>query len=120
MISDMTHASRFIAIAAAFLIPALASAQPQQASSISSPDADAKTVLATINAVFAAFESGDAPAMLRQVYPDGRVTASGRRADGTPTLRPQSWTQFAERVTPQRSFQERISNPTVHVDQDIA
>jgi len=70
--------------------------------------------------LFAAFESGDAAAMLRQVYPDGRVTASGRRSDGTSTLRPQSWTQFAERVTPQRVFQERIANPTVHVDDDIA
>jgi hypothetical protein len=83
-------------------------------------DGDAKAVLATIDALFAAFESGDAAAVLRQVYPDGRVTATGRRADGTTTLRPQSWAQFAERFTPQRAFQERIANPLVHIDQDIA
>jgi len=86
----------------------------------SADDTDTKAILATIDALFAAFESGDAAAILRQVYPDGRVTASGRRGDGTATLRPQSWTQFAERVTPQRAFQERIANPMVHVDQDIA
>ena len=86
----------------------------------SADDADTKAILATIDALFAAFESGDAAAVLRHVYADGRVTASGRRGDGTTTLRPQSWTQFAERVTPQRAFQERIANPMVHVDQDIA
>jgi len=86
----------------------------------SADDADTKAILATIDALFAAFESGDAAVMLRHVYPDGRVTASGRRGDGTTTLRPQSWTQFAERLTPQRAFQERIANPVVHVDQDIA
>jgi len=77
-------------------------------------------VLASIEALFAAFESGDAAAVLRQVYPDGRVTTSSRRADGTTALRQQSWTQFAARVTPDRAFQERIANPVVHIDQDIA
>lgn len=77
-------------------------------------------MLATIEALFAAFESGDAAGVLRQVYPDGRVTSSSRRADGTPVLRRQSWTQFAGRVTPERAFQERIASPMVHIDQDIA
>jgi hypothetical protein len=81
---------------------------------------DEKAVLATIDALFASFEGGDSAAMLRQVYPDGRVTASGRRGDGASNLRPQSWGMFAERITPQRAFQERIANPTVQVDDDIA
>jgi hypothetical protein len=58
--------------------------------------------------------------MLRQVYPDGRVTASGRRGDGASNLRPQSWTMFAERITRQQAFQERIANPIVRVDDGIA
>ena len=58
--------------------------------------------------------------MLRLVYPDGRVTATGTRGDGASNMRAQSWTMFAERVVPQRAFQERIANPTVHVDDDIA
>jgi Putative lumazine-binding len=83
-------------------------------------DAAADAVLTTVNALFAAFEAGQATAMLRQVYPDGRVTASGMRADGAVNLRQQSWTQFAERITPDRAFQERIADPTVEIDGDIA
>lgn len=112
-----------LVLVAALLLPCLASAQtrqPVQSSPGSPDDGDAKAVLATVDALFATFETGDAAAMLRQVYGDGRVTASGRRADGTSNLRPQSWTQFAERITPQRTFQERISDPTVRIDGDIA
>jgi hypothetical protein len=115
---------RLLLFAAALLVPCLLSAQtaspPAQVRQAGVEDADGKAVLAVIDALFAAFESGDAAAMLRQVYPDGRVTAAGRRADGAPNVRPQSWTQFAERVTPQRAFQERIADPTVRIDQDIA
>lgn len=83
-------------------------------------EADSAAVLAPVNALFAAFEAGDAAAMLRHVYPDGRVTASGLRADGAANLRHLSWTQFAARITPERAFQERISDPTIAVDGDIA
>jgi hypothetical protein len=113
-----------LALAAALVCPCLLSAQSAAPLAPASPraedDAGAKAVITTIDALFAAFESGDAAAMLRHVYPDGRVTASGRRGDGTITLRPQSWMQFAERITPQGAFQERIANPTVQIDQDIA
>jgi hypothetical protein len=115
---------KLLALAAALALPlplsAPTSSPPAPASARSADDGEAKAVLATIDALFAAFESGDAAAMLRQVYPDGRVTAASRRGDGTATLRPQSWSQFAGRVTPQRTFQERISSPLIHIDQDIA
>ena len=71
-------------------------------------------------ALFAAFEAGDAAAMLRQVHPDGRVTASGPRADGGTTLRQQTWLQFADRVRPDRAFTERIADPVIDIDDDIA
>jgi hypothetical protein len=113
-----------LALAAVLAIPSFVIAQtappPASAGTRSADETDAKAVLATIDALFGAFESGDGAAVLRQVFPDGRVTSSGRRADGTPTLRPQSWAQFAERLTPQRAFQERITDPTVRIDQDIA
>jgi ketosteroid isomerase-like protein len=83
-------------------------------------EADSAAVLAPVDALFAAFEAGDAAAMLRHVYPDGRVTASGMRGDGASNLRQQSWTQFAERVRPDNAFQERISDPVIAVDGDIA
>jgi len=83
------------------------------------PESDASAVLAPINAAFAAFEAGDAAAMLRQVYPEGRVTATGNRASGS-GLRQQSWTQFAERLKPGEGFQESISDPAIEIDGDVA
>ena len=82
--------------------------------------ADVKEVLATVNEVFVAFETGDAAAMLRKVYPDGRVTASGLRGDGASNRRQQTWTVFAGRIKPDAAFQERISEPQIHIDGDIA
>ncbi len=81
---------------------------------------DVEAVLAPINDLFAAFETGDAAAMLEVVYPDGRVTASGTLPTGGPTLRQRSWTQFAERVKTGAPFQETIFDPGIKVDGDIA
>ena len=83
------------------------------------PDDNTAAVLVPINAAFAAFEAGDAAAMLRQVYPDGRVTAVGTLRSGS-GLRQQSWTQFAGRLKPGEGFQERISDPAIEIDGDIA
>jgi hypothetical protein len=107
---------KILLLAATLLVPQAAMAQTARPRN----DGAAKAVIESINALFAAFEAGDAAAMLRNVYPDGRVTASGRRGDGASTLRLQSWTQFAERVTPDRAFQERISDPVIDIDGDIA
>ncbi len=58
----------FLAVSAQALPPATA---------VPPPETDTAAVLTPINAAFAAFEAGDASAMLRQVYPEGRVTATG-------------------------------------------
>jgi hypothetical protein len=109
---------------AALLLPSAAAAQatptPKRPPANALPSADAHAVLAPVNALFAAFEAGDAAAMLRHVYPDGRVTASGKRGDGAPNLRQQSWTQFAGRIRPDSAFQERIADPAIDIDDDIA
>jgi ketosteroid isomerase-like protein len=101
-----------------YLVLLFAGAAP--ANALPAPEADQAAVLAPLHALFAAFETGDAAAMLRQVYPDGRVTASGLRADGAASVRQLSWTQFAERVRPNNAFQERISDPVISIDGDIA
>jgi ketosteroid isomerase-like protein len=117
---------RLLLLAAALLLPCAAAAQDtptpkrQPANPLRHVDADANAVLAPVNALFAAFEAGDAAAMLRHVYPDGRVTASGKRGDGASNLRQQSWTQFAGRIKPDSAFQERIADPTIEIDGDIA
>jgi hypothetical protein len=105
-------------IASLYLAAALTASVPATAPQAN--EADSAAVLAPVNALFAAFEAGDAAAMLRQVYPEGRVTASGMRPDGAASLRQLSWTQFAERITPATAFQERISDPTIAIDGDIA
>ena len=106
----------------AILIPLLMAVSAQAlppATVVPPPETDAGAVLVPINAVFAAFEAGDAAAMLHQVYPEGRVTATGNRASGS-GLRQQSWTQFAERLKPGEGFQERISDPAIEIDGDVA
>ena len=109
-------------VLATFLLPCAATAgnTSEPAPTHSRHNEDAKAALAVVNALFAAFENGDAAAMLRQVYPDGRVTASGIRGDGASNLRQQTWTVFAGRIKPDAAFQERISDPEIHVDGDIA
>ena len=110
-----------LVLAAALLLPAAAAAQPTLKPADPPPaQAVATAVLVPITALFAAFEAGDAAAMLRHVYPDGRVTASGTRGDGASNLRQQRWTEFADRVRPERAFTERISDPVIDIDDDIA
>ena len=113
-------------LGAALLLPCAVAAQATPTPKVSPvnpipyADADTKAVLVPVNALFAAFEAGDAATMLRHVYPDGRVTASGMRGDGASNLREQSWTQFAARIQPDKAFQERIADPTIRIDDDIA
>ena len=78
-----------------------------------------QAVLATVQSLLASFEAGDSAALLRLVYPDGRVTATGTRASGS-GVRQQSWAQFAARVTPGTPFTETISDPAVEIDGDAA
>ena len=96
-----------------------ASGQLPPAGRIPPPDFETANVLAPIQSLFAAFEAGDSAAMLRVVHAEGRVTATGQRANSS-GLRSQSWTEFAQRVTPASRFTESISNPAVEVDGDIA
>lgn len=108
-------------VAAALLLPLPALAQSDKlppANALVYEDPDTAAIMRPINALFAAFEAGDAAATLRLVYPDGRVTAVGITAPGE--VRSQSWTQFAERIRPDATFQERISDPAIDVDGDIA
>ena len=79
-----------------------------------------KAILTPVNAAFAALETGDAPALLRHVYPDGRVTAVGRLAGGTSELRLSSWREYAARMKPGAGFKERITNPAIEMDGDVA
>ncbi len=101
-------------LAAAAAGQSLPPAQP-----VAPPDFTSAAVLAPIQQLFAAFEAGDSAAMLRQVYPAGRVTTTGVRATNA-GMRQMSWTEFAERVKPDSRFRETISDPAIEIDGDIA
>jgi hypothetical protein len=100
-------------------LAAQASGQLPPAQPIPAPDFEAANVMAPIQQLFATFAAGDSAAMLRLVYPDGRVTATGERASGS-GIRQMSWTQFAQRVTPDARFSESISDPAIEIDGDAA
>ncbi len=97
----------------------VASGQPLPARPLPPPDFATANVLGPIQQLFAAFEAGDSPAMLRLVYPEGRVTATGERASGD-GIRRMSWAEFAQFVRPDNRFDERISDPAVEIDGDAA
>jgi len=83
------------------------------------PAGDEQAVLAPINALFGTFRTGDSAAMLRLVYPDGRVTGTGTRPSGS-GLRQLSWTEFATHIKPDARFDETITDAAVEVDGDVA
>ena len=97
----------------------VSSGQLPPAQPIPPPDFETANVLDPIKGLLATFDAGDSVGMLRFVYPEGRVTATGQRASGS-GVRPLSWAQFAERVTPESRFQESISDPAIEVDGDVA
>src|SRR5436190_17149002 len=100
-----------------FVLAAQLSGQLPPAQPVPAPDFETANVLAPIQQLFATFAAGDSAAMLRLVYPDGRVTATGERASGS-GLRRMSWIEFAQRVTPEARFQESISDPAIEIDGD--
>ena len=84
------------------------------------PNTEEGAVLAPIDAAFAAFATGDGAALLRHVYPEGRVTAVGAAANGTSGVRKQSFAEYAAKMSPGSVFQERISSPAIEIDGDVA
>jgi hypothetical protein len=74
-----------------------------------------QAVLAPIEAMFAALASGDASAILAQVRADGSATAV---RDGA--VRRMSWAEFAAGVKPGIRAEERLTDPAIEIDGDIA
>lgn len=84
-------------------------------------DADAANVMAPIDAMFRGLAARDGAAILAQVRPDGGTTVVIERPDGRREVRHTSWAEFAGGVKPgPERYQERLTDPAVEVDGDIA
>jgi hypothetical protein len=82
------------------------------------PTDNEQAVLNSANALLAAFNTGNAAEVLKWVYPDGRVTATGTLPTGS-GVHSESWTQFTQRMG-NMAFQETISDPAIEIDGDAA
>jgi hypothetical protein len=99
---------------------ALAATPLPQAERLPPPDFADKEVVATVDALLATLETGDAAALLKLVYPEGRVTGRGTFPGGTTGTRSRSFAEYAARMVPGSGFVERITNPVIEQDGDVA
>jgi len=85
------------------------------------PGTDEGAVMAPINAMFAGLAARDSAAILAQLRPDGGATVASEKADGTRSVRHLSWADFAAGIKPgPEKYEERITNPAIEIDGDIA
>lgn len=85
------------------------------------PGTDEGAVMAPINAMLAGLAARDSAAILAQLRPDGGATVANEAPNGVRTIRHMSWTEFAASVKPgPEKYEERISNPAIEIDGDIA
>lgn len=84
-------------------------------------EADSRAVLATVDQLFGALASKDRAALLGAVVPEGRATWAGTNEAGRPEVVSVDWTTFADRLARMtESLSERLIEPHVHVEGDIA
>ena len=91
------------------------------ANPIAYQDIDSGAVMAPIKAMFAGLAARDGQAILAQTRAEGGATVALERPDGTRTIRHMSWANFADGIKPgPERYEERISDPAIEVDGDIA
>ena len=82
---------------------------------------DVANVMTPITALLTALERNDAAAVLAVTRPEGGATAAMERPDGARRVRRLSWAEFAAGLKPGPDrYQERLSDPAIEVDGDIA
>jgi hypothetical protein len=85
------------------------------------PGTDEGAVMSPINALFAGLAARDSAAILAQLRPDGGATVANEAPNGVRTVRHMSWPEFAAGVKPgPEKYEERITNPAIEIDGDIA
>jgi hypothetical protein len=80
---------------------------------------DQRAVLAVVDRLFAALGTRSRDALLAEVVPEGRATAS--RMTPTRAIRSVSWPEFADGLSRgTERLAERLIDPHVHIEGDIA
>ena len=84
-------------------------------------DADAPAVLAAVQRMFDGLAARDPRRILAETRPEGGATVASERPDGTRQVRRLSWAEFAAGIRPgPERYRERLTDPAVEVDGDIA
>ncbi|MBR0551369.1 nuclear transport factor 2 family protein [Stakelama marina] len=85
------------------------------------PTPDVAAVMQPIDAMFAGLAAHDAAAIRAQVRPEGGATVAIEKPDGTKQIRHLGWDEFTAGIKPgPEKYEERLINPAVEVDGDIA
>lgn len=99
---------------------ALAASPLPTAERLPPPDFGDKEVIAVVEALFTTLEAGDGPALLKLVYPDGRVTARGTLRSGFTGRRTQTFAEYAANMKLGSGIHEQISDMVIERDGDVA
>lgn len=85
------------------------------------PVSEEGQVMAPINALFDGLARRDSATILAAMRADGSATTASEKADGTRTVHRMTAAEFAAAIKPgPERYQERISDPAIEIDGDIA
>ena len=106
----------------AMLLAQITPVQPMpKGTGLPPPGTDEGAVMVPINALFAGLAARDPAAILVPLRPEGGATVANEAPNGVRTVRHMNWTEFAASVKPgPEKYEERISNPAIEIDGDIA
>lgn len=85
------------------------------------PVSEEGQVMVPINALFDGLARRDSATILAAMRADGSATTASEKADGTRTVHHMTAAEFAAAIKPgPERYQERISDPAIEIDGDIA
>ncbi|WP_084239026.1 nuclear transport factor 2 family protein, partial [Sphingomonas asaccharolytica] len=85
------------------------------------PVSEEGQVMAPINAMFDGLARRDSAIILASMRPDGTATSAGEKPDGTRNVRHMTAAEFVAAIKPgPERYEERISDPAIEIDGDIA
>lgn len=85
------------------------------------PGTDEAAVMVPVDALFAALAARDPALAAPYLLPEGDLTIADERDDGTREVRRTSFVEFAATLKPgPEKYEERIYNPAIEIDGDIA